>query len=160
MLGTPYTLAAQLPAPSPPGQPSGGPFGSTPNVNANESGSNFTPAGYVELELTPWKGGRIVPGVRLDYTKATDRWDFAPRVVVRQDIGPTFPRTTLKGGVGVFYEAPQPQESDPVFGQTGLVSERAIQYSLGVEREFTANFREASLLEGFYVQLESARRHR
>jgi TonB family protein len=152
MLGTPYTLAAQLPAQSPPGQPSGGPFGSSPSVNANESGSNFTPAGYVDLELTPWRGARIVPGVRLDYTKATDRWDFAPRVIVRQDVGPTFPRTTLKGGVGVFYEAPQPQESDPVFGQTGLVSERAIQYSVGIEREFTKNF-EVSL-EGFYKQLD------
>jgi len=152
MLGTPYNLAAQLPAPPPPGQPSGGPFGSTPNLTESETGSNFLPAAYAELELTPWKGARIIPGIRLDYTKVTDRWDFAPRVVVRQDVGPAFPRTTLKGGVGVFYEAPQPQESDPVFGQTGLVSERAIQYSLGVEREFTKNL-EVSL-EGFYKQLD------
>jgi TonB family protein len=149
---TPYTVNAQLPLPPPPGQPAGGPFGSSPSVSTSETGSNYLPAAYAELELTPWRGGRIVPGVRLDYTKVTGRWDLAPRVVVRQDVGPAFPRTTLKGGVGVFYQAPLPQQSDPVFGQTGLVSERALQYSLGVEREFTRNI-EVSL-EGFYKQLD------
>ncbi len=90
--------------------------------------------------------------MRLDYTKITGRWDLAPRVIVRQDIGPTFPRTTLKAGIGVFYEAPQPQQSDPVFGQLGLRSERALHYSVGIEREFTKYF-EASL-EGFYNQID------
>ncbi len=149
---TPYTVNAQLPLPSPPGQPSGGPFGSSPLVSTSQSGSNYLPATYGELELTPWKGARIIPGVRLDYTKVTGRWDLAPRVVVRQDVGPTFPRTTLKGGVGVFYQAPLPQQSDPVFGQLGLRSERALQYSVGIEREFT-KYLEASV-EGFYKQLD------
>jgi TonB family protein len=152
MLWTQYSVNAQLPALPPPGQPSGGPFGSTPSLTAAESGTNYEPAAYAELELTPWRGARIVPGVRLDYTKATGRWDLAPRVVVRQDVGPTFPRTTLKGGVGVFYEPPLPQQTDPVFGQPGLVSERALQYSLGAEREITKNL-EVSL-EGFYKQLD------
>ncbi len=100
----------------------------------------------------PWKGARIVPGVRLDFTQITGRWDLAPRLVVRQDVGPTFPRTTLKGGIGVFYEPPLPQQSDPVFGQQNLRSERALQYSLGVEREFTRYF-EVSV-EGFYKQID------
>ncbi|HSQ66728.1 MAG TPA: TonB family protein [Polyangiaceae bacterium] len=152
MMWTQYSLAAQLPAPGVPGQPSGGPFGSKPPVNETQTGQNYMPAAYAELELTPWKGARIVPGVRLDYTKVTGRWDLAPRVVVRQDVGPAFPRTTLKGGVGVFYEAPFPQQSDPVFGQVGLVSERAVQYDLGIEREFT-KYLEASF-EGFYKQLD------
>jgi TonB family protein len=153
LVWTPYSVNAQLPKLPPPGQPAGGPFGSTPAVAASETGTNYLPAAYAELELTPWKGARIVPGVRLDYTKITNRWDLAPRVIVRQDVGPAFPRTTLKGGVGVFYEAPQPQQSDPVFGQPNLLSERAIHYSLGVEREFTKQL-EVSL-EGFYKQLDS-----
>ena len=150
---TPYSLNAQLPAPSPPGQPGGGPFGSTPPLHANENGSNLLPAAYAELELTPWRGARIIPGVRVDYTQLTDRWDVGPRLVVRQDIGPTFPRTTIKGGVGVFYEPPPPQATDPVFGQPHLLSERSIQYSVGVEREFT-KYLEASV-EGFYSQLSN-----
>lgn len=152
MVWTPFSVNAQLPMPPPPGQPSGGPFGSAPPLTVSENGTNTLPAAYAELELTPWHGARIVPGLRLDYTAATDRWDLAPRVVVRQGFGPTFPRTTLKGGVGVFYEAPLPQQTDPVFGQTGLVSERALQYDVGIEREFTKNF-EVSL-DGFYKQLD------
>jgi TonB family protein len=152
LVWTPFSVNAQLPAQSPPGQPSGGPFGSSPPVATSETGSNYLPAAYAELELTPWKGARIIPGVRLDYTKITGRWDLAPRLVVRQDVGPTFPRTTLKGGIGVFYQAPQAQDTDPVFGQSGLVSERAIHYSVGVEREFTKNL-EVSV-EGFYKQID------
>ncbi len=148
----PYSVSARLPPPPIPGQPSGGPFGSAPPVNETQNGQTYLPAAYAELELTPWKGARIVPGARLDYTKITGRWDLAPRVVVRQDVGPSFPRTTLKGGVGVFYQAPGPQQTDPVFGQLGLISERAIQYSVGVEREFT-KYLEASV-EGFYKQLD------
>ncbi len=152
MLWAPYNVSARLPAPPPPGQPSGGTFGSRPPLDESQSGAQYAPAMYTELELTPWHGARIVPGLRLDYTKVTGRYDFAPRVVVRQDIGPAFPRTTVKGGVGVFYEPPLPQQSDPVFGQLGLKSERAIQYDVGVEREFTKNL-EASV-EGFYKQLD------
>jgi len=148
----PYTVSARLPPLPVPGQPSGGPFGSSPPITSTQSGQSYIPAAYAELELTPWKGARIVPGARLDYSKATGRWDLAPRVVARQDVGPSFPRTTFKGGVGVFYEAPLAQQSDPIFGQLGLRSERAIHYSLGVEREITKQL-EVSL-EGFYKQLD------
>ena len=38
-----------------------------------------------EIELTPFPGTRVVPGVRLDYTKDTRAWDVQPRLVVRQE---------------------------------------------------------------------------
>jgi hypothetical protein len=60
-------------------------------------------------------------------------------------------RTTLKAGAGVFYQPPQFQETNPVFGTPGLLSNRAIHYSLGVEQEFTPQI-ELSL-EGFYKDL-------
>ena len=50
------------------------------------SASIYEPAIYAEWEVTPWRGGRIVPGVRLDYAKDTKQWDLDPRVVVRQDL--------------------------------------------------------------------------
>jgi hypothetical protein len=62
------------------------------------------------------------------------------------------PRTTLKAGVGVYTQPPTPQETNTVFGMSGLRSNRAIHYDLGVEREFTRNI-EGSL-EGFYKQLD------
>ena len=101
------------------------------------TGSISRPGFYDELELTPWRGTRIVPGIRLDYSDDTRKWDLAPRLLVRQDLTTGFPRTTVKGAAGVYYEPPQPQETNPVFGQVGLVSNRATEYDLGLEQEIT-----------------------
>jgi TonB family protein len=147
----PYTLSAQLPPPPKAGQPPPGPFSAQPPVTVNASDALAQPAFYAEWEATPWRGGRIVPGVRLDYTKDTKSWDLAPRLVVRQDIA-NDPRTTLKAGVGLFAQPPQPQETNAIFGTPGLTSNRAYHYDLGVEREFPPRV-EVSL-EGFYKQLD------
>jgi hypothetical protein len=60
-------------------------------------------------------------------------------------------RTTLKAAAGVFYQPPQLQETDPVFGTPGLKSNRAVHYELGIERELNEHV-ELSL-EGFYKDL-------
>ena len=151
LLYEPYTITVQAPPVPKPGQPPSGPFGTQPPLYTHASGSIYEPAFYTEWEATPWSGTRIVPGIRLDYTKATKSWDLAPRVVVRQDVT-RGPRTTLKAGAGLFAQPPQPQETAPVFGTPGLVSNRAYHYDVGVEREFTKHI-EASL-EGFYKQLD------
>ncbi len=149
---SPYSGAAQLPPPPKAGEPPSGPFASQPPVATTATGAVFEPAVYTELEATPWSGARIVPGLRLDYTDATKSWDFAPRVVVRQDVT-TEPRTTIKGGIGLFAQPPQAQETNSVFGMAGLTSNRATHYDIGVERVFTPHV-EASL-EGFYKQLDN-----
>ena len=148
----PFSGAAQLPPPPKAGEPPSGPFASQPPVATTATGAVFEPAVYTEIEATPWTGGRIVPGLRLDYTDATKSWDFAPRVVVRQDVT-SDPRTTIKGGVGLFAQPPQAQETNSVFGMSGLTSNRATHYDIGVERVFTQHV-EASL-EGFYKQLDN-----
>jgi TonB family protein len=147
----PYNAAAQFPPPPVPGQPPPGPFSAQPLRATTASGSVFEPAFYAEFEATPWRGGRIVPGIRLDYADNTKSWDLAPRIIARQDVT-SEPRTTLKGGIGVYDQPPTPEQTNPVFGMVGLVSERSVQYDLGVEREFT-RYIEGSL-EGFYKQLD------
>ena len=131
----PYSFSVELPPRTSPGQPSGGP-GQVP-VQSVQSGSLFLPGAYADLEITPWRGARVLPGVRADYDSATTSWDVAPRISVRQDLTSGFPRTTLKGGVGVYDQPPQPQETAPNIGQAGLVSNRAIHYDVGAEQEFT-----------------------
>jgi len=148
----PYSGSAQFPPPPKAGAPPTGPFASQPPVATTSTGSVFEPAFYTEVEATPWKGTRIVPGMRLDYTQATGSWDLAPRVVVRQDVT-SDPRTTVKGGVGLFAQPPQAQETNNVFGMSGLTSNRAYHYDVGVERVVTRQI-EASL-EGFYKQLSN-----
>ncbi len=152
MLYEPYTLSAQLPPLPKPGQPPAGPFSAQPPLSTNVSAAIYEPAFYGELEATPWSGGRIVSGVRVDYTKDTASWDVSPRFVVRQDVA-SDPRTTLKGGVGLFTQPPQPQETNPVLGTAGLTSNRATHYDVGVEHEFTRQI-DASL-EGFYKRLDN-----
>jgi hypothetical protein len=151
-LDVPYDVAVRFPPPPKPGEPPGGPFLSRPPLEQHSVSSLLRPGIYSEWELTPWRGGRLVPGLRLDYASDAKAWDLSPRFVARQDIHSEFPRTTAKGGAGVFFQPPQPQETDPVFGKPGLVSNRAIHYDVGVEQELTRNI-EASL-EGFYKQLD------
>ena len=152
MYYAPYTVDLRLPQPPRPGQPPAGPFGSKPPREVSTSDAVYQPAIYDELELTPFAGTRIVPGVRLDYTKDTKAWDVQPRVVVRQDVTKEFPRTTLKGGIGRFTQPPQPQETNNVFGMAGLTSNVANHYGGGIEQEITRQI-EVSL-EGFYRQYD------
>jgi TonB family protein len=152
LLYEPYTVSIVAPPPPKPGQPPPGPFSAQPSLATSSSGALFQPAMYTEWEATPWTGTRIVPGIRLDYTKDTGAWDLSPRIVVRQDVAHN-PRTTLKAGVGLFTQPPLPQETNAVFGTLGLTSNRAYQYDVGVEHEFTRQI-EASV-EGFYKQLDN-----
>jgi TonB family protein len=152
MLSSPYTVDLRAPPIPRPGEPPAGPFGSRPPLTFKGDGNIYRPAFYDEVELTPFRGTRIVPGVRLDYTKENKSWDFQPRVVVKQDLTKEFPRTTLKGGVGRFANPPQPQETNPVFGVPGTRSMIANHYGTGVEQEITRHIEVST--EGFYRQYD------
>jgi TonB family protein len=150
ILDNPYNLKLRFPRPSRPGSPDAG-F-NQPQLTQNISNSVYTPAAYAELELTPFKGSRIIPGVRADYTKEIKHWDVAPRIVVRQDISNGKPRTTLKGGVGIYYQPPFFLEVDPVFGTPNLKTNRSVHYSAGMEQELGSHVQVS--VEGFYKALD------
>lgn len=152
MLLQPYEVDLRTPPIPRPGEPPAGPFGSQPPVAFQDTGALYRPALYDEVELTPFKGTRIVPGVRLDYTKENRSWDLQPRVNARQDLTKEFPRTTLKGGVGRFTNPPQPQETNPVFGVPGTRSIIANHYGFGAEQEITKQIEVSS--EAFYRQYD------
>jgi len=154
----PFDVLVRAPEPPRPGEPAPGPFSTRPVLETQQSSTFFRPAWYADAT---WKVGALtlVPGARVDYARDTGHADFSPRVSARYDLsvresyaGGVSRRTTLKGGVGVFHQPAQPQETDEVFGTPGLASNRAVHYSLGLEREFTDNV-ELSL-EGFYKHLD------
>ncbi len=160
----PYKVSVRAPPPPRPGEPDPGPFSTRPPLETTTSGTAFRPAWYVEGELQPTRRLRIVPGARLDYSRDSGHADFSPRVNARYDIvSPNDSdkeasegvhkrlRTTIKGGVGVFAQPPQFQETNPVFGTPGLYSNRAIHYYVGVEQEFTKHVQMS--LEGFYKDM-------
>jgi TonB family protein len=148
----PYRVNIRAPSPPRPGEPDPGPFATRPPLTLSRKDSFWRPAAYLEAEITPDARFKIVPGVRVDYSRDTQKADVAPRISARYDIVHDFPRTTVKGGVGLFYQPPQPQETSPVFGSSGLKSNRAVHYSLGVEQDITRQI-EVSL-EGFYKSLD------
>lgn len=158
----PYEVTVRFPPPPRPGEPDPGPFASRPPQESHEKATVFRPAWYAEAELQPTARLRVIPGARVDYARDSGHADFAPRLVARYDLvkggdadenGHQPLRTTLKGGVGLFYQPPQFQETNPVFGTPGLTSNKATHYSIGVEQEFTRNI-ELSL-EGFYKNLSN-----
>jgi TonB family protein len=152
LLYQPYTVDLRLPPQPRPGEPPAGPFGSRPPLTLTQDSSLSRPAFYDEIELTPFKGTRIVPGVRLDYTNENRSWDLQPRLVVRQDLHSEFPRTTLKGGVGRFANPPQPQDTTAAFGVPGTLSQIANHYGFGAEQEITRQLEVSS--ETYYRQYD------
>jgi len=149
----PYQVDIRFPSPPRPGEPDPGPFAARPPLTLANKDQAWRPAAYVEAEIIPTVGAKLVPGLRADYARDIGKWDVSPRVNGRYDIHHAFPRTTVKGGAGLYYQPPQFQESSPVFGSAGLRSNRAVHYSLGVEQEITRQV-EVSV-EGFYKDLKS-----
>jgi hypothetical protein len=135
IIDEPYSFDYQLPPPNVAGQPPGGP-GQLP-VQSSQSSSLFLPGAYADLELKPVRDLRLLGGARADFDSATSVWDVAPRIVARYDLRSGLRRTTLKAGFGIFDQPPTPMETDPKLGQTGLVSNRAVHYDVGLEQEFT-----------------------
>jgi len=129
-----------------------GPLFGRPPAELETTGKLFRPSGYVQAEVTPVKGLKLMPGVRVDYIHDAKEWTADPRLGFRWDLYPSERRTTLKGGVGVFHKAPEPYETIEPFGSPDVNSERAFHYSFGVEQELTGPLQVS--LEGFYKDLD------
>ncbi len=98
-----------------------------------EDFTQFQIAPWVETELKLFDDRlRIIPGVRVDYfgQVTAERWSFDPRVVVRYRMLDDW---TVKGGVGVVHQPPQPQDLNEDFGNPDLGLQSGIQYSMGFE---------------------------
>lgn len=128
-----------------------GPLFGRPLTELHADGTFTRPAGYVQMEIAPFTGLQLMPGIRADYYQDAEDWSVDPRLGVRYDLPGFERRTTLKGGVGMYHQPPEPYESIEPFGTPGIESERALHYSLGFERELSRPL-EISV-EGFYKDL-------
>ena len=125
----------------------------TPVETTEVDGTDATFGVFAELPIRATKRARIVPGFRVDHTPLFDETTFSPRVLATYDLvlrpnEPWLTRTTLKGGAGLYHQAP------PVIlryfdENVSPQSMRSRQYSLGIEQELTDHL-EVSL-EGFYI---------
>lgn len=155
----PYEVTVRAPDPPRPGEPDPGPFAARPPRESRAKSFGFRPGWYADVELDPTDRLHVVPGIRVDYARDSGHGDVAPRVNARYAIvkgpdgeHPDRRKTVLKGGAGVYYQPPQYQETDPVFGTIGLLSNKSIHYAVGVEQGLTRQI-EVSV-EGFYKDLK------
>ncbi len=133
--------------------------GNVARVSTNATDTLYRPGAYAEFELTPARGLRLVPAVRVDYSRDAGRsWSVSPRLSFRWEF---LTGWNLKGGVGLFNQPPQPNQSSgapnsflpsTTVGNPNLITQRAVHYSLGFEHDFS---RYVSLsMEGFYKTLD------
>ncbi|HEX2733470.1 MAG TPA: TonB-dependent receptor [Polyangiaceae bacterium] len=129
-----------------------GPLFGRPTADVKAKVNRTRPSLYTLLEIEPIDHLKLLPSVRANYDSDTTNVTLEPRFSARYDVHPEFPRTTLKGGAGVYYQPPQPYESIEPFGTKGVRSPHAIHYSLGIEQELA---RPVELsVEGFYKDLQ------
>ncbi|MBN2529337.1 MAG: TonB family protein [Deltaproteobacteria bacterium] len=124
------------------------PLDNSEPTSSKGDGWFWWPAVYTELEIMPIKGLRILPGARLGWFDQIKRFALDPRLVVRHQL---FRNTVVKGGVGLFNQAPNQAMSDKDFGNPNLKTIKAMHYSLGVEQQITPMLNLS--IEGFYKQL-------
>lgn len=127
------------------------------NVDPLDNGEPFVtsgkqwawwPAIYGEFEFLPIENLRLIPGVRLAWFDEVHRFGFDPRLAVRHQL---FPNTVVKGGIGLFNQAPQTATTDKNIGNPNLKLIKAMHYSIGVEQQVTEKLNLS--IEGFYKQI-------
>jgi TonB family protein len=124
------TIDANVPQPPKEGEVQT-PVSTSPTFSVKKSAGQRQPAGFAELRWEPTRGLVVLPGVRVDWFSQIERLTVDPRFTVRGEVAPG---TTLKGGVGLFHQPPQPDEADEAIGTPRLLAPRAVHWSGGLER--------------------------
>jgi TonB family protein len=120
-----------------------------PVTTVRDRRARYQPSLYAEVDLRPIEQLRLVPGLRLDYFQDIEQFVFDPRFAVIYSLRDDW---RLKAGIGVFSQAPEPQETSPTgLGNPNLQSIRSVHYGAGAEHDFTDVL---SLgVEGFYKNI-------
>lgn len=148
--GGEYDVTIDAP-PQPPSGVTSGPSFAASKVHLHGSGFASRPGVFLASDVSPVDRVKILPGVRIDYAQDTAQWTYDPRLAVRVDLVKDGPRTTLKGGIGIFHQPPDPGQSIQPFGTPGVEAEVARHESLGIEQELAEDVDLS--IEGFHKDL-------
>jgi TonB family protein len=152
LLLAPYKSTGRVPDDPGAGAPDVGGGSTIPSRVVDHNGTFLLPAVYSEMSLAPSNRTQIVSGVRVDYMLESQRLDVSPRMTARYDLVQKPRKTTLKGGSGLFYQAPQLGDVLLSDDPKKLRSSRSWQNSLGVEQELSDHL--TLSVEGFYNALD------
>ncbi len=109
----------------------------------------YQPGAFTELRWRATERLTVMPGVRLDWYDAIDAGTVDPRLTAEYRVDDA---TRLRAGLGLYQQEPDPEESNPDFGNPELGPEQSIQASAGVDRELFEGVRLE--LTGFYKWLD------
>ncbi|EDM81623.1 tonB family protein [Plesiocystis pacifica SIR-1] len=147
VVSTWYAARAELPGFGP-----GAPSPALASASTRETDYvRVAPALYGTLTLRAGQRLMLFPGVRLSHTSdlaAIERTVADPRL---RFILKVADNTKLKGGVGLYSQAPGLLQGDVVFGNPRLLPERSLHTSLSVEQLLPRDF--SVELTGFYKRL-------
>jgi outer membrane receptor for ferrienterochelin and colicin len=131
------------------GNAGGGSLSAREPTSIRDKRSRTQPSIYTELSLKPIDALQLIPGLRVDYFEEIEAFAFDPRLAAIYSLTDAW---RIKGGVGVFSQAPEPQETSPTFiGNPNLQPIRSVHYSAGVEHDLAEDFSLGT--EGFYKQV-------
>ena len=143
-----FNVRADVPAPAKEGQSAAG--ASQDRIREVNSGFGGALSPWVELTWEPQRALSLVAGFRLQgWLGAYQAIAPDPRLAFRWDI---VPGTTLSAAVGLYHQAPAPDESAPRGGNPDLLPERALQASLGLRQR--AGDLITIEVQGFYKLLD------
>jgi TonB family protein len=132
--------------------PDTGPLFGQTTLTSVRSYGYFDPGAFANVELDPMSRMRVLVGARVDAFGSTSGVYLQPRMNMRWTVrGHEGDRTTLKGAFGLYAQAPQVYQTDPVFGTPGIGAEEATQISFGVVQELL--HRVEVSVEPFYKNL-------
>src|SRR5262249_15131468 len=83
---------------------SDGPLFGRPTADVKAKANRTRPSVYTLLEVEPIEHLKLLPSVRANYDSDTGSVTVEPRFSTRYDLHAGFPRTTLKGGAGFYYQ--------------------------------------------------------
>lgn len=149
----PFTVTGQLPESGESGAPDLGPAVTVPTRAVDRDGLFMLPAAYAELSVKASQRAELVSGIRGDYSFENRRFDVSPRLTARYDLVPGARRLALKGGSGLYHQAPGLGEIVLSDEPKRLRSARAWQNSLGFEKQLSDKL-ELSV-EGFFNLLDN-----
>ncbi|MFU8802358.1 MAG: TonB family protein [Bradymonadaceae bacterium] len=112
------------------GQGEGRPNFDADGLTGDRSAPELNPAFFTEAEIIPFAPLTLIPGIRVDFFGAVNETSVSPRFSTRYRL----PRAiTLKGGVGLFTQPPQPGLTEEDFGNPNLTFEKSIHYAIGAD---------------------------
>lgn len=151
IFASPFDIRFAGPPPGPgEGDAGGGNVSDQETINVAVSGVAYRPAAYLEADWRPLDRLQFVGGIRADYAREIEEWAFDPRLAVNFQLDE---RWRIKGGVGLFSQPPEFQESteEEGIGNPNLEFIKSLHVSAGFERVIVPGIDVG--LEGFYKYL-------